>query len=134
MKKLKSIKGIPLSYIKSVIKIDPLSPSGLTWLPRKDKSWNTRYASKYVGNKNINKKGYISWVSEISYKSKPYAVICSRVIFLLHNKYLTAGKFIDHADGNSLNNNPYNLRESTFGQNSQNSRLQKRNTSGYKGV
>ena len=53
MKKLKSIKGIPLSYIKSVIKIDPLSPSGLTWLPRKDKSWNTRYASKYVGNKNI---------------------------------------------------------------------------------
>jgi HNH endonuclease len=134
MKKLKSIKGIPLSYIKSVIKIDPLSPSGLTWLPRKDKSWNTRYASKYVGNKNINKKGYISWVSEISYNSKPYRVICSRVIFLLHNKYLTEGKFIDHADGNSLNNNPYNLRESTFGQNNLNTKLRKNNTSGNKCV
>ena len=56
MKKLKSINIIPLSYIKSVIKINPDSPSGLTWLPRENGQWNGRYANKTAGNKDkINK-------------------------------------------------------------------------------
>jgi hypothetical protein len=41
---------------------------------------------------------------------------------------------IDHKDGNGLNNTKENLRVSSRSQNTQNGRLSKRNTSGYKGV
>jgi hypothetical protein len=56
MKKLKSIKGIPLSYIQSILKIDPNSPSGLSWLPKEGtsriiKSWNAKHANKKAGSK-----------------------------------------------------------------------------------
>ena len=34
MKKLLSIKKIPIEYIQSILKIDPNSPSGLTWIPK----------------------------------------------------------------------------------------------------
>jgi len=41
---------------------------------------------------------------------------------------------IDHIDGNPLNNRIVNLRECTQSQNAGNSRAQRRNTSGIKGV
>lgn len=46
----------------------------------------------------------------------------------------TIGKEIDHIDGDKLNNRPCNLREVTHGQNQQNARAPKTNTSGFKGV
>ena len=142
MKKLKSVSSIPMSYIKSVIKIDPDSPSGLTWLLRSNtrndwnakNDWNTKYANNHAGCKSISKKGYQGWVISINYNNKKFRLKCSRVIFLLHKGYLTKGKCIDHIDNNSLNNNPKNLRECTNSQNSHNSKLRKTNTSGYKGV
>tara|TARA_R110000868_G_scaffold26067_3_gene100941 strand:+ start:40 stop:531 length:492 start_codon:yes stop_codon:yes gene_type:complete len=53
-------------------------------------------------------------------------------IFILHHGYLP--KYIDHIDGNSLNNKIENLRVATQSQNLANAKMQKRNTSGYKGV
>lgn len=132
MKKLKSTNGIPLSYIQSVLKIDPSSPSGLTWLPREDIRFI--FENKPAGNKYTDKRGYTAWTSEITYNGKSYKVICSRIIFLLHYGYLTKGKCIDHIDNNSSNNNLKNLRESTNSQNSQNRKKQKNNTSGHKGI
>lgn len=138
--KLTSINTIPLSYIQSILKIDPLSPSGLTWLLRTNvtkqtNAWNTICANKKAGHKHINKEnGYESWQVFITYNGKQKNLRCSRVIFLLQNGYLNTGKEIDHIDGNSLNNKTLNLRESNRFQNSYNSKISKINTSGHKGV
>ena len=133
--KLPSIQGIPLEYIRSVVKIDSNSLSGLTWLPREDGQWNGRYANENAGSKSINAKdGYQLWKTIITYNGKNHCLKCSRIIFLLHNGYLTEGKQIDHDDGDSLNNKASNLRESTGSQNSQNRKKPKNNTSGHKGV
>jgi len=137
MKKLKSIQGIPLSYIQSVVKIDPDSPSGLTWLPRTNtrNDWNTRNANNHAGCIHTNvKTGYQRWGVSIAYNGKQFRLICSRIIFLLHHGYLTKGKCIDHKDNNALNNKIENLRESTDSQNARNSKLRKNNTSGIKGL
>ena len=137
MKKLKSVKGIPLSYIQSVLKIDPDSPSGLTWLPRTNtlSDWNARYANNHAGCiLKDAKTGYQKWGISIAYNGKNLRLVCSRIIFLLHHGYLTKGKCIDHEDNNALNNKIKNLRESTHSQNAQNSKLRKDNTSGTKGL
>lgn len=133
MKKITSIQNIPLQYIQSMIKIDPLSPSGLTWLPRTNP--NFIFNDKPAGYKTYDKRyAYQTWVTSITYNNKSIKLKCSRIIFLLHNGYLTKGKCIDHEDNNPLNNNPNNLRESFYCENSQNRKLPKTNTSGHKGV
>jgi hypothetical protein len=55
-----------------------------------------------------------------------------RVIFLYHYGYFP--DFIDHIDGNKLNNRIENLRAATKSQNCMNQKISIRNTSGIKGV
>ena len=55
-----------------------------------------------------------------------------RIIFLMHHGYLP--QYIDHADGNKLNNSIENLREATACQNAYNKPAQSNNESGKKGV
>ena len=134
--KLSSIKGIPLEYIKSILKIDENSPSGLTWLPRdnNDIRWNNRYANNSAGWRHVCSDEYQSWNISIKYNNKKKSLKCSRIIFLLYHGYLTEGKQVDHADGNSLNNKVDNIRESTKYQNAQNRGIRPENTSGHKNV
>ena len=55
-----------------------------------------------------------------------------RVIFLMHNGYLP--DYIDHIDGNRLNNRIDNLRQATNVENCYNRDKQSNNKSGFKGV
>jgi predicted glutamine amidotransferase len=92
--------------------------------------WKNKYKPtswKKIGSKaGFLHKGYIG----LRMNKKFYAV--HRLIFLMHNGHLP--KFIDHIDGNPLNNKIENLREATQQQNLYNTKLSKKNTSGYKNV
>jgi hypothetical protein len=55
-----------------------------------------------------------------------------QVVFLWHHGFIP--EYIDHADGNGLNNRIQNLREATQGQNAFNSRMRCDNTSGERNV
>lgn len=76
--------------------------------------------------------GYISSTGylRLSINRKMYKV--HRLIYLM--KHGVMPEFIDHIDGNRLNNNIENLREATKSQNQHNKNLQSNNTSGIKGV
>lgn len=66
------------------------------------------------------------------YKSKRYLV--HRIVFLLKNGRLSSDSIIDHIDGNSLNNDPENLREVDNILNMRNSKLSSKNKTGKCGV
>jgi hypothetical protein len=66
----------------------------------------------------------------VSILSKTYLV--HRIIyFMFYNKF---PKYVDHIDGDRLNNDIKNLREATNAQNNWNTGIRKNNTSGIKGV
>ena len=73
-----------------------------------------------------NGRGYL--VTRIN--NKNYKV--HRVIFLMHKGYLP--KTLDHVNGDRADNRIENLRAVTRSQNQHNRKLNKNNTSGYKGV
>lgn len=138
--KLPSIKGISIEYIQSILKLDPNSPSGLTWLPKKDllsyvvRAWNTKYANKKAGTKHLSIQKYLSWTLGFRYLRKYMSFKCSSIVFLLHNGYLTKNMCVQHIDHNPFNNNPSNLRECTKTQNSHNNKISNRNSSGCKNI
>lgn len=59
-----------------------------------------------------------------------HRVVMSRVL----GRAFEESEFVDHIDGNKLNNRRENLRLVTSKQHSRNRRISKNNTSGYKGV
>lgn len=75
---------------------------------------------------NTNNKGYKFIM--VNYKN----YLIHRLIFLYHHGYLP--EFVDHIDGDKLNNRIENLRECTRSQNMYNQKKTKTNTSGVKGV
>ena len=129
-----SIQGIPLEYIQSILKIDENSPSGLTWLPRDDESWNTKHANKAAGYFHIDNRGYQSYKLTIRYKDKKHDMRCGRIVMFLSNGYLTNDKVANHTNNNALDNSPGNIKEATMSESCQNSKLRRNNTSGIKGV
>lgn len=73
-----------------------------------------------------NGKGYLV----VRLNRKLYTV--HRVIFSMFNGYFP--EYVDHIDGNPLNNKVTNLRECNAAENGWNSKLSSKNTSGVKGV
>jgi hypothetical protein len=82
----------------------------------------------HIGQKagTLNIRGYFS--TKINRK----LYFNHRLIFLMHYGYLP--DYLDHIDGNRVNNKVENLREATLSQNQHNRKLSKNNTSGVKGV
>lgn len=76
---------------------------------------------------HITKEGYKSLT--INYKKY---LIHRLVWFYVNKKWPT--EFIDHINGNKLDNRIENLREATNSQNNFNAKLSKKNTSGCKGI
>lgn len=87
-------------------------------------------AARLVGKEvsSINGHGYLQ-VSLLGRKLQVH-----RVLWEMRNGPIPAGAFIDHADGDKLNNRPDNLRLCSAAQNLHNMRLTRRNTSGVKGL
>jgi len=93
-------------------------------LIRKTKSSNSINIGDIAGH--VSSTGY----AIVSILNKQY--LAHRLIYLMHHGFLP--EYIDHIDGDSLNNKIENLRECTVIQNTQNAKLSKANTSGIKGV
>ena len=98
-------------------------PLSLFGTERAWKAFNTKHAGKKVG-RNVN--GYLY----VPIKRRHYSI--HRIIFFMFNG--CEPYIVDHIDGNPLNNKIENLRAATNSQNQANTKLSKRNTSGYKGV
>lgn len=86
---------------------------------------NNRAAGTKAGTP-LGKKAYL----RVSVDYRFYYV--HRLIWLMHHGELP--DVIDHIDGDPSNNRIENLRAATISNNMQNSKLNKRNTSGIKGV
>lgn len=120
--------------------LSELSPSGLIWNPERSifsfpsgAAWD-RYkklsAGRIAGSLKDSPSG-MYWRVQIG-NHKFYN---HRIIWMLHNEEIVPPQIpIDHADGNTENNDISNLRISSINQNMQNSKMRTTNTTGYKGV
>lgn len=102
----KQLEALPLS---ERFKIDPLSPSGLSWLV------STRVTKAGDPAGSLNKHGYYT----IGRAGKGYAGLWAHhVVFeLTYGRPCRPGYEIDHKDRDPGNNHPDNLREVTKQQN-----------------
>jgi hypothetical protein len=73
-----------------------------------------------------NGSGYLTMVHD---KRKYYL---HQLVFLMHHGYIPSN--IDHIDGNGSNNRIENLRLATVSENMYNTKINTKNTSGFKGV
>ena len=78
-----------------------------------------------VAGHQTDKRYWVISVDKVIYRAH-------RLIFLFHHGYLP--EFLDHIDGNKINNRVENLRPATKSQNMSNRGKQANNTSGFKGV
>lgn len=87
-----------------------------------------RYSNKVRGKR----AGYVTKNGRRALKIDNKSYLEHRLIFLFHYGYLPS--FIDHKDGNPLNNRIENLREATKSQNQVNKKAKANRETIYKGV
>ncbi len=131
-----------LNYLKECFKLDPSSPNHLKWNENRPghhfknntsyKIWKTRLAGKPCGclteGRDINNRYYSTRLNQKN-------IFNHRIIYAIHNSTIDFnGKSIDHINGDTLNNDPQNLRLVTPSENQLNSRMLKNNTSGHKNI
>src|ERR1700692_3944507 len=121
---------LTVDQLREVLHYDPVS-GNFTWLRRPSyrQEWNTRYAGVIAGGPTKTNDGKIYWI--ISVNGQP--IYAHRLAWL----YMTGewpAALVDHPDTVGLNKRWINLREANNSQNAANSKLNKNNTSGFKGV
>lgn len=116
-------------YFEKFVRLDESSPSGLTWVVTthsgKYKSVVSRKTDTFAGSTRTD--GY--WQVGIEYVYYP----AHRIIMLLSGVEIN-DLFVDHLDGNGLNNKISNLRVVKASHNSQNRKPMSNNVSGITGV
>jgi len=122
----------PLSYLRTCLRL--IDDGSLFWKRRPmthfanrivAARWNGRYASKAAGTAE---HGY----RKINIDGKRY--YSHRIVFYLATGTDPAELQVDHADGDTSNNRPANLRLATREQNASNSAIPRNNRTGIKGV
>jgi len=126
--KHKQIFVIPPQELLDNLKLDPNSPSYL--------SWKTKPKGHIGNNMNIRTKT-TSKFSHVYYfcvwKKKQY--FAHKIVYMLHNGITPSeikNQPIDHIDRNTFNNNPSNLRQVSHNINRKNSNTS--SSTGYKGI
>jgi hypothetical protein len=129
-------KGVSVEQLKQALDYDR-DTGDLTWRFREPwmfkgkspevtcKKWNSRFGGKPAMN-SLSSRGYR--VGGFNYR----IFQAHQVVFALHNGYWA--DYIDHENGNPLDNNPNNLRDATNLDNARNRRKRSDNTSGCMGV
>ena len=119
--------GIP-EDIGEYLQVDPSSKTGLRWIRTvngRAKMGDEAGCKWKVSDRN--RENYSVRFRNILYLN-------SRVIFFLNSGKDPEHLDVDHANRNSTDNKAVNLRLATVNQNQRNKKIQKNNTSGYKGV
>jgi hypothetical protein len=101
------------------------SDGDLHWKPRT----LSRNRPSVLNGKKVgcpNGSGYLTMVHD---KRKYYL---HQLVFLMHHGYIPSN--VDHIDGNGSNNRIENLRLATVSENMYNTKINTKNTSGFKGV
>jgi hypothetical protein len=146
MSQSKAIKHLPktaiplqMNLIRESFDVDPTSKTWLRWKIRprhhfrNQRGWNifnAMYGGKEAGS-TVN-VGYEKTYYRV--RVGAHECTCHRIIFALKTGSDPGCSQIDHVDGDSLNNNPANLRLATPTENGRNRGKNKNNTSGCKGV
>jgi hypothetical protein len=101
----------------------------LTWKHRDNawKGWNEQWAGKPAGSSGSGGEGY----SYVTIDLRPCKA--HRLAWLLHYGVMPA-EYIDHINGDKLDNRIANLRLCTNAENMRNRAAPRSNSSGYKGV
>lgn len=130
---------LPMDIIREALELDPTSKTWLRWKKRprhhfrNQRGWNifnAMYGGKEAGST-------VSSEYEKTYyrvRVGAHECTCHRIIFAMTTGADPGNSQIDHRDGDSLNNNPENLRLATPTENGRNRGKNKNNTSGCKGV
>lgn len=121
----------PLEYLHECFWLDDAGV--LRWRKRpeghfrsRSKQWNGRYANTVVGTIDVDYR-------TVGLLGKRFLV--SRIVFALTNSADPGDMFIDHINGNSLDDRPENLRTATNAQNVANaSRVRRGSRSGVRNV
>ena len=109
-------KPLPLPLLQQSFRIDPASPTWLTWQhrplshfssSRRQKQSNTRCAGKPAGNISFSSRQN-RWVSQVFIAGEFYQT--SRVVYAIAHGIDPGCNDVDHIDGNRRNNDPANLR------------------------
>lgn len=116
-------KYAPIEELRSVFSHD-ISTGKIYWRKSGKEAGTIHSSLRSAGKRKIAYR-------VIGYKRFYYPA--HRLMFALENGRWPA-EFIDHIDGNGLNNRLDNLREATAKENARNSRLPSINTTGVKGI